>query len=102
MTTTLSEKRMFEERLREENRRIRKEQEYQEFKKRANEQKIRMALIHIDRPIAWLARELNTSPQNLAQRMKRDKFTTKELEEIAKIMGARYEAFFEFDDGTYI
>jgi hypothetical protein len=67
-----------------------------------NAQKIRMALAYVRMSEAELARRLNTSPQAFNQRMKTDKFSSNELEEIAKILGAKYLAYFEFPDGTKI
>lgn len=49
-----------------------------------------------------LARLIGTSPQNLGQRMKTGKFTTRELERIAEVMGVKYVAYFELPDGTKI
>ena len=67
-----------------------------------NAQKIRMALAYVRMSEAELARRLNTSPQAFNQRMKTDKFSSNELEEMAKILGAKYLAYFEFPDGTKI
>lgn len=65
-------------------------------------QKIRMALAYLRMSEASLARAIGTSPSALNQRMKTDKFTTAELEQIAAIIGAVYSAQFEFPDGTRI
>lgn len=51
---------------------------------------------------AELARRLNTSPQNLVQKMKRDNFTKDELEHIAEVLNIKYHAYFELEDGTII
>ena len=67
-----------------------------------NAQKIRMALTYVRMSEAELARRLNSTPQAFNQRMKTDKFSSNELEEIAKIVGAKYLAYFEFPDGTKI
>jgi len=61
-----------------------------------------MALAYVRMSEAELARRLNTSPQAFNQRMKTDKFSSNELEEMAKILGAKYLAYFEFPDGTKI
>jgi len=61
-----------------------------------------MALAYVRMSEAELARRLNTSPQAFNQRMKTDKFSSNELEKIAKILGAKYLAYFEFPDGTKI
>lgn len=44
---------------------------------------------------AELARRLGTSPQNLSNKMKRDKFTVEEIEKIADALG--YDVKFSFE-----
>ena len=66
------------------------------------EQKIRMALSYAGISQAELARRIGTTPQNLHQRVKRNKFTKEELEEIAAALGGTWRADFVFDDGTVI
>ncbi len=51
---------------------------------------------------AELARRIGTSPSAFNQRMKTGKFTSAELEAIAKALGAEYVCFFRFPDGTEI
>lgn len=43
---------------------------------------------------AKLAELLQTSPQNLSGKMKRDNFTEKDLQEIAKVLDCDYKASF--------
>lgn len=43
---------------------------------------------------AKLAELLHTSPQNLSGKMKRDNFTEKDLQEIAKVLDCDYKASF--------
>jgi len=51
-------------------------------------QKIRILLVkHGNISEAELARRLNTSPNNLNQKMKRDNFSENELRKIAEVMG---------------
>lgn len=47
---------------------------------------------------AKLAELLNTSPQNLSGKMKRDNFTEKDLQEIAKVLDCKYKANFIIKD----
>lgn len=47
---------------------------------------------------AELARKINTSPQNFNSKMKRDNFTEKDLQEIAKVLNCSYKATFILDD----
>lgn len=61
-----------------------------------------MALAFTGMSEAELARNMGTTPQAFNQRMKTDKFTFEELEQIAKILGAEYVSSFKFPDGTNI
>ena len=65
-------------------------------------QKIKMALAYKNISEAELARSIETSPSAFNQRMKTGKFTTEELEKIAKVLGAKYFFGFEFEDGTKV
>ena len=65
-------------------------------------QKISMALSYRGMSQSELARQLDTTPQNLSQKIKRNTLTKEELEEIAKILGCVWKAEFEFPDGTVI
>lgn len=67
-----------------------------------NAQKIKMALAFCGISESELARKLGTSPQAFNQRMKTDKFSSSELENIAEILGGKWRAEFEFPDGTKI
>ena len=49
-----------------------------------------------------LARKIETTPQNLNQKIKRNTFTKEELEKIAVVLGGIWKAEFEFPDGTKI
>ena len=61
-----------------------------------------MALSYAGISQAELARRIGTTSQNLHQRVKRNKFTKEELEEIAAALGGTWRAEFVFDDGTVI
>lgn len=65
-------------------------------------QKIKMALAFRGMSEAELARALGTSPSAFNQRMKRERFTKEELEQIAEILGGTFRAEFVFPDGTVI
>lgn len=62
--------------------------------------KIEMACTYAGKSQAALARELGITPQAFNNRLKTCKFSVEELEKIAKILGARYNYSFTFDDGT--
>ena len=66
------------------------------------EQKVNMALARAGMSQAELARRLGDSPQNFSQKLKRDRMKQADLEKIAEIVGGRWVARFEFDDGTQI
>lgn len=66
------------------------------------EQKISMAAARSGISQAELARKLNTTPSNLNQKIKRETLKQDELEQIASILGGRWEAHFYFDDGTVV
>lgn len=65
-------------------------------------QKIKMALTYKNMSLRKLADELNTTPQNLSQKLKRNSLNENEINEIAKILNAKYENNFIFEDGTKI
>jgi len=65
-------------------------------------QKIRMALAYKGMSEAELARAIGSSPSAFNQRMKTDKFTSDELQNIADTLGGSYTFGFEFPDGTKI
>ena len=55
---------------------------------------IRVMLARENKGISGLANELNTSQQNLSNKMRRNNFCTKDMEEIAEALG--YELKIEF------
>ena len=55
---------------------------------------IRVMLAKENKNMSWLASKLNTSPQNLRNKMNRNNFCTKDMEEIAEALG--YELKIEF------
>lgn len=64
--------------------------------------KIKLALTYAKISEAELARRIDTSSQALGQRLKTGKFTSKELDKIADVIGAEYFYGFKFPDGTEI
>ena len=51
---------------------------------------------------AELARRLGKSPQSFNSKMKRETFTTDDLDEIAKVMGVTFKRFFVLENGEEI
>ena len=58
-------------------------------------EKIRILLIKKGNlSITELARKLNTTPQNLSAKMKRDNFSVNELKQIAEVLDCDYKSNF--------
>ena len=64
--------------------------------------KIRLAETYAKISEAELARRLGTTSQALGQRLKTGKFSSTDLEKIAKALGAEFIYTFKFSDGTEI
>lgn len=64
--------------------------------------KIEILLIELGLEKKELAKRLNISPANLSGKLKRDNFSEKELQEIAKACGVEYKGIFAFDNGKEI
>ena len=64
--------------------------------------KIKLAEKYADISEAELARRIGTSSQALGQRLKTGKFSSSDLDTIAKALGAEFECHFVFPDGTKI
>jgi len=65
-------------------------------------EKIRILLRRKKMTITDLAEVLDTSRQNLTNKLNRDNFTEKELQKIAKVLQCDFEGFFIFEDGSKI
>lgn len=61
--------------------------------------KIKLLMVEKDVTAAKLAEKLGTSQSNISNKLKRDNFSEKELEDIAKVLEAKYEAHFVLEDG---
>ncbi|MGE7951613.1 helix-turn-helix domain-containing protein [Lysinibacillus xylanilyticus] len=61
--------------------------------------KIKLLMVERDVTAAKLAEKLGTSQSNISNKLKRDNFSEKELEDIAKALEAKYEAHFVLEDG---
>lgn len=66
------------------------------------QKKIKMALTYADMNQAELAEAIGTSKQNLHSKLGTGKMSAGELEKIAEAMGATYNVYFEFPDGTRV
>lgn len=60
--------------------------------------KIKILLMTRKYTQAQLAKDLNMSPSNLSNRLRRDNFTERELSKIAEILNAKLEAGFILND----
>lgn len=65
-------------------------------------EKIKILLVKKNISAAKLAEMLNVTPQNLYNKFKRDNFSEKELNEIANVLGVKFEGFFKLEDDTMI
>ena len=66
------------------------------------EQMIKMALSYKGISQAELARNLETTPSNLNQKIKRNTLTREDLDKIAAALGAEFVCCFRFPDGVEI
>ncbi len=66
------------------------------------QQQIKAAIGYAGITMAELARRLDTSPQNLNQKIKRDTLTRSDMEQIAAALGCTWRAVFAFEDGKEI
>lgn len=64
--------------------------------------KIKLACTAAEITISELARRIGTTPQNLNQRLKVDKFSSEELEKIASALGCTFSVDFIFPDGSKV
>lgn len=64
--------------------------------------KIKLAETYANVSEAELARRIGTTSQAFGQRMKTGKFSSADLDNIAKAIGAEFVCFFKFSDGTEI
>ncbi len=62
-------------------------------------EKIRILLKRKNVTLVELSNRLGTTNQNLANKLKRDNFSTKELDDIAEALGCSFEGYFVDDDG---
>ena len=65
-------------------------------------EKIRILLRRRNITIVELSTRLGTTNQNLANKFKRDNFSVKELDDIAKVLDCEFEGFFVDKDGEKI
>ena len=61
-------------------------------------EKIKIALLKRKMTVTQLAEKLNTSSQNLSNKLRQDKFRENELREIAEALDCDYEANFIMRD----
>lgn len=60
--------------------------------------KIKQLLIEKDISITQLAVLLGTKPQNITNKLSRDNFSEKDLNDIARVLKCKYEAKFVIED----
>ncbi|MFJ7951505.1 helix-turn-helix transcriptional regulator [Lysinibacillus sp. NPDC096418] len=64
--------------------------------------KIKMLMVEKDITLSDLAEKIGTSQPNLSNKIKRDNFSEKELNQIAEVLDVKYEANFVLEDGRKI
>jgi transcriptional regulator with XRE-family HTH domain len=65
-------------------------------------EKIRILIKRKKITISELAVLTGTTNQNLSNKLTRDNFSEKELQQIAEALGCKFEGFFVFEDGDRI
>lgn len=65
-------------------------------------EKIRILIKRKKVTISELATLIGTSNQNLSNKLSRDNFSEKELQQIAEALGCKFEGYFVFEDGEKI
>jgi transcriptional regulator with XRE-family HTH domain len=65
-------------------------------------EKIRILIKRKKITISELAVLTGTTNQNLSNKLTRDNFSEKELQQIAEALGCKFEGFFVFEDGDKI
>lgn len=65
-------------------------------------EKIRILIKRKKITISELANLIGTTNQNLSNKLTRDNFSEKELQQIAEALGCKFEGFFIFEDGAKI
>ncbi len=65
-------------------------------------EKIRILIKRKKITISELANLIETTNQNLSNKLTRDNFSEKELQQIAEALGCKFEGFFVFEDGDKI
>ncbi|MDA3847280.1 MAG: helix-turn-helix domain-containing protein [Vallitaleaceae bacterium] len=65
-------------------------------------EKVRILLKRKNVTIIELSTRLKTSNQNMANKLKRDNFSTNKLDEIANVFDCRFEGYFVDKDGNKI
>lgn len=64
--------------------------------------KIKLATTYAKISESELSRRIGTTSQAFSQRLKTGKFSSSDLDNIAKAVGAEFECAFKFPDGTKI
>ncbi len=65
-------------------------------------EKLRILIKRKKVTISELAALISTSNQNLSNKLTRDNFSEKELQQIAEVLGCKFEGYFIFEDGDKI
>ena len=65
-------------------------------------EQIKVLCVRSNISVSELARRIETTPQNLNAKMKRESFTVSDLENIANAVGCKFERYFVLRDGERV
>ena len=65
-------------------------------------EQIKILCLRNNIPVSELGKRLGKTPQAFSAKVKREKFSVEELEEIAKVTGCQYYHYFKLPNGDII
>lgn len=65
-------------------------------------EQIRVLCVRMEISLSELARKINQTPQNFNAKLKRNTVTQDELNQIAEVLGVKYEQYFVLSNGEMI
>lgn len=65
-------------------------------------EQIRVLCVRSGVSLSELARRINQTPQNFNAKLKRNTITQDEMNQIAKVLGAKYEQYFVLANGDQV
>ena len=65
-------------------------------------EQVRVLCVRMEISLSELARKINQTPQNFNAKLKRNTVTQDELNQIAEVLGVKYEQYFVLSNGEMI